>query len=217
MKITGISAQVKNADRVNISVDGSYRFSLDIFQVSELGIRVGNEYDEQELLAIQTESEFGKLYARALEYCLMRPHSAKEVRDYLYRKTRASRYKARNGEIKERQGVSQALTERVYERLMEKGYINDEAFTRFWVENRNQTKGTSSRKLTAELRAKGVEQSVISAALSSSVRTDESEIKKVLAKKRSRYDDERKLIAYMARQGFSYDDIKTALADEDQA
>ena len=87
MKITGISAQKKNQQRLNIMVDGSYRFSLDLFQYADLGIKIGNEYSEEELVQLETESQFGKLYARALEYCLMRPHSAREVRDYLYRKS----------------------------------------------------------------------------------------------------------------------------------
>jgi regulatory protein len=216
MKITNISVQVKNKDRVNVSVDGKYRFSLDIFQIGDIGIKVGNEYTETELADIENESQFGKLYMRALEYCLMRPHSRREVKDYLWRKTRASKYKARDGEIKEREGVSVSNAERVFDRLEQKGYVDDVKFARFWAENRNQTKGSSSRKLTAELRAKGVEQSIISDVLSESSRDDESEIKKVLRKKRGKYQDDQKLIAYLARQGFSYDDIRTALqADED--
>lgn len=215
MKITGISAQAKNADRVNISVDGKYRLSLDLYQVVELGIKVGKEYTDEQLAEIENESQFGKLYGRALEYCLMRPHSAREVKDYLWRKTRVTRYKSRDGQIKEREGASQMNTERVYTRLVDRGYIDDEKFARYWVENRNQTKGTSLRKLTAELRAKGVESSIIESVFSQSDRSDEDELHKVIAKKRRKYDDEQKLIAYLARQGFSYDDIKTALADDD--
>src|SRR3546814_4638560 len=60
------------------------------------------------------------------------------------------------GKVVERPGVSQEIADRVYARLLEKGYIDDEKFTRFWVENRNQAKGTSRRKLTAELRAKEI-------------------------------------------------------------
>lgn len=216
MKITDISGQARNPDRVNISVDGKYRFSLDIFQVGELGIKIGKECTEQELIELETESQFGKLYARALEYCLMRPHSAKEVRDYLWRKTRST--KSRNkktGAILEREGVSQAVADRVYDRLVAKNYIDDEKFTHYWVENRNLTKGSSARKLIAELRIKGVEQSIIDAALTESDRSDDEELKKVLLKKRSKYEDEQKLIAYLARQGFSYDDIKSALNEAD--
>lgn len=215
MKITSITAQQKNRDRVNVMVDGAYRFSLDLFQIADLGIRVGKEYDDGELTALETESQFGKLYARTLEYCLMRPHSAKEVRDYLYRKTRPTKLRSKQtGEFYDKSGVSQEMTGRVFDRLVEKGYIDDEKFTRYWVENRSLTKGASKRKLTAELRSKGVEQSIIERFLAESDRSDNEEIMKIIAKKRSRYPDDEKLMQYLARQGFGYDDIKVALAGD---
>ena len=192
-------------------VDGKYRFSLDIFQVADLGIRVDKEYTDEELTALETESQFGKAYGRALEYVLIRPHSSKEVKDYLYRKTRDSRTKT--GEVKK--GLTPEITERVFERLSEKGYINDEKFARFWVDNRNLTKGASSRKLTAELRIKGVKQEIIEKFLSESSRTDEDELRKIIAKKSRRYADTQKLMQYLARQGFDYETIKRVLAGED--
>ena len=192
-------------------VDGVYRFSLDLFQYAELGIKIGKEYTEEELIALETESQFGKVYARALEYCLMRPHSGKEVRDYLYRKTRDTRTKT--GGVKK--GVSPAITSRVFDRLVEKGYIDDEKFARYWIENRNLAKGASQRKLQAELRAKGVEGGIIGRLLSESDRDDASELQKIIAKKRARYPDEQKFMQYLARQGFGYDDIKQALAADD--
>lgn len=214
MKITSIAAQAKNPDRVNVSVDGKYRFSLDIYQVGDLGLRIGKEYSEEELVLLEEESQFGKLYARALEYCLMRPHSAREVRDYLRRKTLTTRYKTKDGHVKERAGASQGNADRVFNRLVEKGYIDDEKFARFWVENRNQTKGISKRKLTAELYSKGVDRSIVDGVLAETTRDDQAELRKVIAKKRAKYDDQ-KLIAYLARQGFGFDDIKAALADDD--
>lgn len=207
MKITAVTPQQKDKNRVNVMVDGKFRFSLDIFQYADLGIKIGREYTEEELTALETESSFGKVYARALEYCLMRPHSAKEIRDYLYRKTRDSRTKT--GEIKK--GISPEITGRVFERLVEKGYIDDEKFARYWVENRNLTKGASARKLTAELQAKGVDRSIVEHALQATARNETSELQKVIAKKRARYSDDQKFMQYLARQGFSYDDIKKAL------
>jgi len=226
MKITNISQAVRNPDRVNISVDGKYRFSLDISQVGELGIKVGKEYSEDELAELETESQFGKLYGRALEYCLMRPHSAKEVRDYLWRKTLSTKYIQKKGftlnggdnsenRIIEKPGVSKENAERVFNRLVERGYINDESFAKYWIENRNQTKGTSLRKLQNELRAKGVELSVIESIQQESARNDEDELGKVIAKRRSKYPDEQKFIQYLMRQGFRYDDIKSALSPSD--
>jgi len=211
MKITSIGIQARDKNRVNVSVDGKYRFSLDVFQLGSLGIKIGAEYDEAEIVALEQESRFGKLYARALEYCFMRPHSSKEVRDYLYRKTRPTRIKT--GELKE--GVSVELTTRVFDRLVEKGYINDQTFARFWIENRSLTKGASRRKLSAELSAKGIDRSITEQLLGETERTDADELQKVILKKRSRYPDEQKLIAYLARLGFSYDDIKSALRSDD--
>jgi len=216
MKITGLSAQQKDPNRINVLVDGRFRFSLDISQVTDLGIRVGKEFSEEELDEFEVESQFGKLYGRALEYCIMRPHSAREVRDYLYRKTRTTRVRnKRTGEVKERPGVSAELTERVFERLLDKGYIDDSKFTRWWVENRNVRKGTSRRKLQAELIAKGVSSTIIDETLSQTTRSDEEELAKIVSKKRAKYPDDRKLMQYLARQGFSYDDIKSVLSDQD--
>lgn len=207
MKITSISVQQRDKNRVNVSVDGKYRFSLDLTQVVDLGIKIGNEYTEPELADLENESQFGKLYMRALEYSLMRPHSERELSDYLYRKTRDTRTKT--GSIKK--GVSKALTDRVYKRIIEKGYVSDQAFARYWVENRQLRKGISKRKLQAELASKGVDRSIVDTLLSETDRNDEDELQKIIEKKASRYDDEQKLIAYLARQGFGYDDIKQAI------
>lgn len=215
MIITAITAQQKDPNRVNIMVDGKYRFSLDIFQVGELGVRIGRDYSDAELTELETESQFGKLYARTLEYCLMRPHSAKEVRDYLYRKTRTTRTRRRaTGEIVERPGVPVVVTSRVFDRLVEKGYIDDEKFARYWVENRSQTKGASQRKLQLELRAKGVDGGLVERLLRETERSDDDEIQKVIAKKQRLYPDRQKFVQYLMRQGFRYDDIVTALAGD---
>lgn len=212
MKITAITIQQRDKNRVNVMVDGKYRFSLDVFQVGDLGIRVGKEYSDEELTGLETESQFGKLYARSLDYCLMRPHSSREVRDYLYKKTMTRKVRSRRtGEIEDRVGVSKEISERVHARLTEKGYIDDEKFTKFWVENRNQRKGSSIRKLRAELVTKGVEKGIIERCLDESDRNDVDELRKIIAKKRNKYTDEQKLMQYLARQGFSYDAIKSAL------
>lgn len=211
MKITALKMQVRDKDRVNVFIDGKYRFSLDITQVAELGIKNGAEYTEEELVELENESQFGKLYTRSLEYALIRPRSQREMRDYLYRKTRDTRTKM--GDIKK--GVSKELTERVFNRLFEKGYIDDMKFASFWVENRNVRKGSSMRKLQMELRGKGVDTTIIEQVLDSTERADSDELQKIIAKKASRYDDVQKLTAYLVRQGFRYDDVKEALARSD--
>lgn len=146
---------------------------------------------------------------------MLRPHSSREMRDYLWRKTRATKYKSRTGELKERAGVAEDIANRVYDRLVEKGYIDDEKFARWWVENRNLRKGTSRRKLQAELQAKGVPSSVIALVLEDTSRNDSDELIKIITKKRAKYTDDQKLMQYLARLGFSYEDIKNALLSDE--
>jgi len=206
MKITSITIQVRDPNRVNISIDGKFRFSLDINQVVDFKLKSGTEIDDDGLAFLEGESRFGKLYGRAAEYCLMRPRSIKELRDYLYKKTLSRRDK--NGELRE--GYPKDITARVLDRLIEKKLIDDRKFATYWIENRNLSKGISKRKLSAELSAKGVDRSLVEELLNSSERDDDLEIKKIIKKKRSKYDDQ-KLMAYLARLGFSYDLIKENL------
>jgi regulatory protein len=208
MKITAITVQTRDKNRVNISVDGVYRFSLGIYQLVDLGVKVGREYDETELVTLEQESQFGKIYSRALEYCLMRPHSVHEVKDYLCRKIRPTL--DRSG--KQKPGIAPEFVLRVLDRVIEEQYVDDERFAHYWIENRSLVKGVSRRKLVAELHAKGVDDSIINKELSQTDRNDHEEIRKIIIKKRSRYPDDRKLTMYLVRLGFRYDDIKRALS-----
>lgn len=211
-KVTALTAQLRSPGRVNVFLDGKFSFSLDVTQIIEWGLATGKDITDAELEELRTESDFGKLYTRSLEYALTRPRSQREMKDYLWKKTRPVRKK--DGSTKE--GMSQAVADRVLERLIERGYVDDEKFARFWIDNRNVRKGTSFKKLTQELRQKGVEPVLIESLLGSSERTNEAELRKILQKKRSRYDDPQKLIAYLQRLGFSYSDITDALREDDE-
>ena len=214
--ITDIKQAVKNPNRANIFVNGKYRFSLDIFQLTQLNVKIGAKFSKVEIENLEQQSEFGKLYALALNYCLMRPHSEKEIRDYLWKKTLNRKLKNhKTGKFYDKKGVSKLSVEQVLDRLIEKKYINDEKFARFWIENRNQRKGSSIKKLKSELFSKGVSSEIIEQILENSKRNDSEEIQKIIAKKAKKYADEKKLVAYLARQGFSYDEIKRALSKDE--
>lgn len=212
MKITAINLQARDKNRVNVMIDGVYRFSLDITQLIDCGIKVGQDCDEDRIEYLKSESSFGKVYGRALEFTMLRPRSQREVYDYLYKKTLSKRGK--DGEL--RPGMAKELIPRVIERLVNKGYLDDTKFTAFWIENRFMKKGISRRRLEAELSKKGVDRSIISSRLNENSRSDNDEIQKIIAKKRRKYDD-KQMIAYLARQGFSYDIIKTALGSSGEA
>jgi len=188
MVITNLKPQIKNETRVNVFVDDKYSFSLDIAQVVDLGVKVGLELGDEKLAELKTASEFGKVYARTLEWSLTRPRSMRETRDYL-RKKRL-----------DKPGVDMEL---VLDRLVEKGYVDDERFAKHWVENRFVKKGISQKRLRVELVKKGIDRKIVDDVMDESPRDEKAELMKMIDRKRNRYDDE-KLIAYLIRQGFSY-------------
>lgn len=229
LKITDIKQAVRNENRVNIYVNGKYSFSLDISQVVELKVKVGRELRKEEYEELKQASEFGKMYQRALEWVLMRPRSKRELRDYLLRRSKKRAVMADNpyrktsdsdlsdGRVSKKHEISTEmslkLSEMVTKRLMERGYVDDVKFARYYVENRFVKKGASERRLRQELMQKGVAREIIDEVLEGSERNERDEIRKMILRKRARYDDE-KLIAYLCRQGFSYELAKEMVKEE---
>lgn len=215
--ITDIKEAVRDQDRLNIYIDGKFFCSLALSQVVDLKLKIGRMLTDEELAELKRASEFGKLYQRALEYALLRPHSQKELRDYLKKKTLSRTIRVKNKKTGEyqtklKEGFDASLVEPVLARLIERGYVDDERFARLWVENRSVRKGVSQKKLRLELQAKGVAQDIIENCLSEGVRNEQEELAKVIAKKAKKYPDEQKLIQYLLRQGFNYSDILDALS-----
>lgn len=215
--ITDIKEAVRDQDRLNIYIDGKFFCSLALSQVVDLKLKIGRVLTDEELVELKHASEFGKLYQRALEYALLRPHSQKELRDYLKKKTLSRTIRAKNKKTGEyqtklKEGFDASLVEPVLTRLIERGYVDDERFARLWVENRSVRKGVSQKKLRLELQAKGVAQDIIENCLSEGIRNEQEELAKVIAKKAKKYPDEQKLIQYLLRQGFNYSDILDALS-----
>lgn len=196
MIITKLSAQVKNTDRANVFVDGKYELSLTIDQILEQKLKNGVELDEVRLKKLHKLSEDGKIQARALEWCLSRPRSAKELKDYLYKK-----------------GASTELSDSICKKFAIKNYQNDEYFTKWWIENRVR-KNKSNLSITSELRQKGVNQELIAKNLQLQSDPKERLNQLIITKKlQNKYPDENKLKQYLAGKGFIYSDIVEVLAD----
>jgi len=216
LKITDLRQGVKNQNRVNVFVDSVYSFSLDISQVVDFHLKVGMEISSEQLDEFRRASEFGKLYQRTLEWVLTRPRSERETRDYLRRKLSKLSSDTLKGvtscafgerpSLRSLDSLLELLPD-IISRLKAHGYIDDYKFAEWYVENRFVKKGVSQKRLKMELMKKGVSSEIIEEVLSDSERNDEDEIRKIIAKKRAKYDDE-KLIQYLCRQGFSYQQVQ---------
>ena len=198
-KVTNIKQGVKNPNRANVFIDGKFAFSLDVIQIVDYKLKVGQELSETEYAELKNASEFGKLYQKTLEWTLSRPHSEKEVNDYLYKK------------IYEKK-LDKKYIDLITEKLKSKNYIDDASFAEYYMENRFVKKGISKKRLRLELVKKGVASEIIDGVLDK--RNDEEEIKKIIAKKRAKYDDE-KLINYLCRQGFPFELAQSLVRETD--
>ncbi|MBQ1564233.1 RecX family transcriptional regulator [Candidatus Saccharibacteria bacterium] len=215
--VTDIKEAVRDRDRLNVYIDRKFFCSLALSQVVDLKLKIGKQLNDEDLKSLRRASEFGKLYQRALEYALLRPHSQKEMRDYLKKKTlnkavRVKNQKTGEYQTKQKEGFDASLVEPVLARLVERGYVDDERFAKLWIENRSTRKGISQKKLRLELQSKGISQDIIDTCLSEGARDERKELKKVIAKKAKKYPDEQKLIQYLLRQGFNYSDVLEALS-----
>jgi regulatory protein len=195
MVISKISKAVKTEGRYNVFIDEKFAFSLDEAQLVKLGLRKGQELTEAEAAELKNESDFGKNYVRALDLISRRLRSEREIRDYGWRKQ-----------------WSKANIERVVERLYERGYLDDEKFAAAFLRSLAANRSDSKRQVQLALRKKGIKTETIDKVIDESEDYSESAaLKKLIAKKLSHYDDEKKMIAYLAKRGFRYDDIRQAL------
>ena len=193
MRITNLKEQIKNPDRVNVFVDGRYSFSLTIAEVVDYKVRIDSEFDEAGLDELKKASSDGKVRMRAYEWLLNRPHSTRELRDYLRRKK-----------------VETELIEKLISDFTEKKVLSDDRFAE-WFTERAARKHKSARMTQNELRGKGVQRE---AAAATTVAVDDMASLEVLIAKlatRPRYSDQPRLIRYLQGKGFSYGDIKEAL------
>lgn len=266
--VTSLRGAVRDPHRINVFLDGKFSFSLTLTELADSKLHQGQVLTDPEVERLRNLSGLGKLYQQTLEYCFSRPHSKKEIIDYLERKRlrrdiswkrfeehqlkmqNDSEYAAKVKEIRqhtkdqnqkireidftenntyEYRGVQKSnlptkpadritseMIQEVVSRLESQKYINDQDFARYFIENRHQNKGISTKRLIQELKIKGIDNDIIEQAIfdqgtGNFLRDEEVEIEKMIKKQLRKTSDRQKIIAYLARQGFSYDLIKTKL------
>jgi len=194
VKITAIKQQLKRTNRYSIFVDGSYAFSVSESALLDLRLASGQEFESARLEELKKISGDDKIYGNALRYVAIRPRSEWELRTYLQRKM-----------------AEEPVIQDVIGRLQKVGLLDDEAFARAWAANRRLLKNISKRRLRLELQQKHVPGQVIDTIMRDDETNERDVLRDIIEKKKQRYPDQNKLMQYLARQGFNYDDIKNAL------
>ena len=194
--VSSIKQQAKHTDRYSIFVDGAYSFSLSEGELITSGLHSGQELSTEEVKTYKKISAQDKMYALVLQLVARRPRSERELRDYLRRKNQ-----------------DEQTTQNILNKLSDIGLLSDEAFARSWVESRRLLKPVSRRRLTQELRQKGIASDIIEIVMEEDQTSDTQTLQDLIERKRkqTKYRDGTKLMQYLSRQGYGYDDIKNAL------
>lgn len=192
-KLTALKQGLRDPTRVNVFVDHQFAFSLSAEEVIKRGLKLGQTLAEYEVSDLSSASDEEKLFAKIVNYISYRPRSVKEVRERLHH------YVKDNEE----------LVTAIMSRLESLGYLDDRAFAKWFVESRSAHRPRSYKHLASELYAKGIDKEIIQASLQEGA-DEKAALRALIAKKSGMEKD--KLVAYLARRGFSWDSIKQELA-----
>ena len=200
-RITALTPQRGRRARLNVFLDGEFAFGLDQESAERAGLAVGQALNAADVERLRDDDEAAHFYNDALRFLSFRPRSAAEVERYLRGR-----------------GADDTLLEATLERLRGLGLVDDEAFARYWIENRGAFSPRGARALQAELRAKGVDAARIDAALEE---TGEGEEERAYQAGRKRLrllarldEDEfrRRMYGFLQRRGFDYETTRAATA-----
>lgn len=205
MKITAIKPQKRDAERVNVHVDGEFRLALSREVAVRGGLRVGDEVDEARLTELEAEDLHWKAKQASLNLLSHRARSARELERRLARKDFPAEVASAAVEDLERMGL-----------------VDDAAFAESFVRDRVRLRPKGKRVLVQELRARGVDAETADAAVGEVMEEEgvsELELARAAAAKwgaRSGEDPQsarRRLYGYLARRGFGSDAIREVLEE----
>jgi len=194
-KITRLVAGKSREKRVNVHLDGKYAFSLLAEVVLKEGLRVGQELSDEDQERLTGVDGYQRCLNAAIRFLGYRPRSEAEIRQRLLK-----------------HGYDGANIDKAIARLKEQGLVDDTAFARFWIENRESFSPRSRRLTKLELQRKGLDIEVIDQIVSE-VNDNDSAYRAALSKARRLSPDDyqvfrRRLAQYLGRRGFDYEVIK---------
>jgi regulatory protein len=187
--ITALKVQKNNNERVNVFIDDE--FALGVTLMVAASLRKGQHLSDTELEQLKQDDDRNKAYDRAIRFLGFRSRSEAEVRRYLRDKN-----------------YTDDVIEETVNRLVAQNYLDDEAFARFWLENRAQFRPRGRQGLRYELREKGISDQIIDSLLAN---LDEEALAwTAVENKRARWANlpeqafKKKTVDFLSRRGFSY-------------
>ena len=204
MKITKIEKQKKNASRYSIYVEGEYSFGAYDDTLLKYGLRTGDELSDLQIEEIKNFDEFNYGKKVAYAYLSYKQRSRKEMEKKLKSKK-----------------LSDSSVVKIIEWLEELKYLNDEYYSKLFIENKISKKPLGKVMLKMKLGEAGIDKELIEKSLSENY-PEEKEIEKareLLRKymKKVRYKDEAdkksKCFKYLLSRGFTYGIVEEVISE----
>lgn len=189
-RITALTLQKRNRQRVNVYLDGEFAFGL--ARILAAWMQVGQVLSDEKIAQLKDSDEREAAYQRAIRFLNYRPRTENEIRKNLLK-----------------HNVPETVIDDVVQRLQRAGMLDDKRFADAWVENRADLHPRSRRALAYELKQRGVDQQLIQQSLA---QVDDDQAAYQAALRRSRklqgldwQDFRKKMYGYLARRGFDYE------------
>lgn len=186
------------SDKVHVSIDGEYSFTVDETFFYSLCLSEKCDYSADELNEIIEKAGERRAYNYAVSLLSRRDHTVKEIKDKLKQK-----------------GYGQYASATVL-KLSEQGYLSDERFAQMYVRELINLKKYGRKRIVQELMRKGVERDIIEAALEETEIPDDA-LREIIDRKYKRFLDTekgvQKTVNALLRLGYSYGEIRDALKD----
>lgn len=193
MVVTNVEA-VTNAKH-KVYIDGEYAFILYKKELSSYHIAVGQEIEETVYRKIRTEIVEKRAKLRAMHLLNDMGRTELQLRQKL-----------------ERDDYPDDIIEAALSYVKSFGYVNDENYARIFIESRKNKK--SKKEIFAALVQRGIDKEVIEQVFEEYY--EENDARNAIAEilKKKHYDPEKadrkemqKILGYLTRKGFRYEDI----------
>lgn len=195
--ITDVKPQ-RRKGRFNIYINGKYGFSASAEALAKADLFINQEITSEKIEKLIKDDEFGKTFDNSLKFISFRPRSEKELQNWFKRKE-----------------VGEETQKLVIKKLKHLGFLNDEEFAKWWIEQRTEFHPSGMRLIKMELKQKGISDDIVSRITSHISPISEFELaKKVVEKKLPRLKNykgqelRKKLQNLLAQRGFSWEIIK---------
>jgi len=203
-RITSIVRQKKDSARASIFMDEEFAFGVCDQTIERFRLRKGDYIDRVLFEKITDFDYFIEAKRIALAYLNHRARSEKEIRQRL-----------------QKEDIPEAIVLRVIEFLKEQKFIDDEAWSKAFVNDKLVRKPVSSKQLAFGLKQKGVPKEVIEETIANlnaeqgdmerAIQSAEKRWPRILRSESDPKKQKQKLYTFLASRGFEYEVIEKVI------